>query len=168
MADSRLTIRTESKAKALELPIHSLGLSGSSLAGGTNAVAPGAAPLQESYSLDPWGNMQQSGNFSFTQAFTASNQISGFSYDAAGDLLNDTMNTYTYDNEGMLTSSGGAQYVCDALQQRVEKTGGSNAGEVGYAMKGTDRSRMLGAVVGKAMANLESGKGVIEVLVTLQ
>ena len=39
---------------------------------------------------------------------------------------------------------------------------------VGYAMKGTDRSRMLGAVVGKAMANLESGKGVIEVLVTLQ
>ena len=132
MADSRLTIRTESKAKALELPIHSLGLSGSSLAGGTNAVAPGAAPLQENYSLDPWGNMQQSGNFSFTQAFTASNQISGFSYDAAGDLLNDTMNTYTYDNEGMLTSSGGAQYVYDALQQRVEKTGGSNPGEVVY------------------------------------
>ena len=38
----------------------------------------------------------------------------------------------------------------------------------GYAMKGTDRSRMLGAVVGKAMAKLDSGKGVIEVLVTLQ
>ena len=106
--------------------------SGSSLAGGTNAVAPGAAPLQENYSLDPWGNMQQSGNFSFTQAFTTNNQISGFTYDAAGDLLNDSMNTYTYDNEGMLTSSGGAQYVYDALQQRVEKTGGSNAGEVVY------------------------------------
>jgi hypothetical protein len=38
----------------------------------------------------------------------------------------------------------------------------------GYAMKGTDRSRMLGAVVGKAMAKLDSGTGVIEVLVTLQ
>jgi hypothetical protein len=38
----------------------------------------------------------------------------------------------------------------------------------GYAMKGTDRSRMLGAVVGKAMANLDSGTGVIEVLVSLQ
>ena len=38
----------------------------------------------------------------------------------------------------------------------------------GYAMKGTDRSRMLGAVVGKAMAKLETGTGVIEVLVTLQ
>jgi hypothetical protein len=38
----------------------------------------------------------------------------------------------------------------------------------GYAMKGTDRNRMLGAVIGKAMNSLESGTGVIEVLVTLQ
>lgn len=39
---------------------------------------------------------------------------------------------------------------------------------VGYAMKGTDRSQMLGAVVGKALGSLDSGIGVIEVLVTLQ
>lgn len=38
----------------------------------------------------------------------------------------------------------------------------------GYAMKGTDRSRMLGAVVGKAMGSLDSSTGTIEVLVTLQ
>lgn len=38
----------------------------------------------------------------------------------------------------------------------------------GYAMKGTDRGRMLGAVIGKAMGSLDSGKGVIDVLVTLQ
>jgi hypothetical protein len=38
----------------------------------------------------------------------------------------------------------------------------------GYAMKGTDRGRMLGAVVGKAMGSLDSGRGSIEVLVTLQ
>jgi hypothetical protein len=38
----------------------------------------------------------------------------------------------------------------------------------GYAMKGTDPSRMLGAVVGKALGALDSGTGVIEVLVTLQ
>lgn len=38
----------------------------------------------------------------------------------------------------------------------------------GYAMKGTDRSRMLGAVVGKALEPLQQGKGVIQVLVTLQ
>jgi len=38
----------------------------------------------------------------------------------------------------------------------------------GHAMKGTDRSRMLGAVVGKALEPLSEGKGVIQVLVTLQ
>ena len=38
----------------------------------------------------------------------------------------------------------------------------------GYAMKGTDRNRMLGAVVGKAMEPLEKGTGLIQVLVTLQ
>jgi len=38
----------------------------------------------------------------------------------------------------------------------------------GYAMKGTDRSRMLGAVIGKAMGRLDSGSGAIEVAVTLQ
>jgi hypothetical protein len=38
----------------------------------------------------------------------------------------------------------------------------------GHAMKGTDRSRMLGAVVGKALEPLSAGKGVIQVLVTLQ
>ena len=39
---------------------------------------------------------------------------------------------------------------------------------MGYAMKGTDRSQMLGAVIGKALGSLDSGIGVIEVLVTLQ
>jgi hypothetical protein len=39
---------------------------------------------------------------------------------------------------------------------------------VGYAMKGIDRSKMLGAVIGKALGSLDSGTGVIEVAVTLQ
>ena len=39
---------------------------------------------------------------------------------------------------------------------------------LGYAMKGTDRSKMLGAVIGKALGSLDSGKGVVEVVVMLQ
>ena len=38
----------------------------------------------------------------------------------------------------------------------------------GHAMKATDRARMLGAVVGKALEPLRQGTGVIQVLVTLQ
>jgi hypothetical protein len=39
---------------------------------------------------------------------------------------------------------------------------------VGYAMKGTDRNRLTGAVIGKALGSLDSGTGVVEVVVTLQ
>jgi hypothetical protein len=38
----------------------------------------------------------------------------------------------------------------------------------GHAMRGTDRSLMLGAIVGKALEPLASGTGTIKVLVTLQ
>lgn len=38
----------------------------------------------------------------------------------------------------------------------------------GYAMRGTDREKLTGAIIGKAMGTLDSGKGVIEVLVSLQ
>jgi hypothetical protein len=38
----------------------------------------------------------------------------------------------------------------------------------GYAMRGTDRSQMMGAVIAKALGHLDSGVGVIEVVVTLQ
>ena len=38
----------------------------------------------------------------------------------------------------------------------------------GYAMKGTDRQRMFGAVVGKALGSLDSGRGLIEAAVSLQ
>ena len=39
---------------------------------------------------------------------------------------------------------------------------------IGRAMKGTDRSRMFGAVVGKALGTLDQGTGVIEAVVSLQ
>jgi hypothetical protein len=38
----------------------------------------------------------------------------------------------------------------------------------GHVMKATDRTRMLGAIVGKALSPLESGTGTVEILVTLQ
>jgi hypothetical protein len=38
----------------------------------------------------------------------------------------------------------------------------------GYVMKGNDRERMMGAIVGKALGKLDSGTGIIDVLVSLQ
>ena len=42
------------------------------------------------------------------------------------------------------------------------------SGTPGHAMKGTDRSRMTGAIVGKALEPLASGTGTILIAVTLQ
>ncbi len=98
----------------------------------TSASASGVA---ESYTIDPWGNMKQSGNYNFTQNFSTNNQISatGYTYDAAGELTADgNGNSYAYNADGMITASSGAQYVYDALDQRVEKTGGSNPTETVY------------------------------------
>ena len=38
----------------------------------------------------------------------------------------------------------------------------------GHAMKGTDRLKLIGAIVGKALGTLEAGLGQIDVLVALQ
>ena len=43
-----------------------------------------------------------------------------------------------------------------------------SASTPGYAMKGTSGSRMMGAVIGKALAPLKEGSGLIEVLISLQ
>lgn len=40
--------------------------------------------------------------------------------------------------------------------------------KLGHAMKGSDKSRLTGAILGKAMEELTSGDGIIQVLVSLQ
>jgi RHS repeat-associated protein len=80
--------------------------------------------LNESYSYDAFGNLQQSGNFNFIQAYTTANRISGYSYDTAGNLLADGLgNTYTWDANEMISSSNGTSYFYDAEGDRVGKSG---------------------------------------------
>ena len=58
-----------------------------------------------------------------TWTFTNANQISGDSYDAAGDLTNDGSRTYQYDAEQRPISVGNgsaASYTYNALGQRVQ------------------------------------------------
>jgi YD repeat-containing protein len=87
-----------------------------------------------SWVYDRWGNRAQQNvtagtgpapQFSFN---TATNQITGYSYDAAGNMTNDGSHSYTYDAEGNITAVDGgttAQYVYDALNHRVRTLVGS-------------------------------------------
>jgi RHS repeat-associated protein len=91
------------------------------------------------YVYDRYGNRWQqnalqsgpSPQFSFN---TATNQIGagGYTYDAPGNMTNDGFHTYKYDAEGNIISvdSGStAQYVYNALNQRVRSVVGSTATE---------------------------------------
>lgn len=65
--------------------------------------------------------------------YNTNNQIitpSGYQYDAAGNMTNDTTHTYAYDAEGrMLAVDSGstATYVYDAFGRRIEKTTASGS-----------------------------------------
>jgi len=85
--------------------------------------------LKESYNYDVWGNATQLG--SFQQAYDQNNRLVRWSYDAAGNLLNDGNHSYTYDGFGMMTTvdvgAGGAtaRYTYGAQGERVRKDVGS-------------------------------------------
>jgi RHS repeat-associated protein len=84
--------------------------------------------LYENYIYDDFGNLKQSGNFSFLPAaFNTANQPlpnTDWPYDAAGNLLADGLgNTFTWDANVMISSSNGTSYYYDAEGDRVGKSG---------------------------------------------
>jgi len=58
---------------------------------------------------------------------TSNNRISGWSYDAAGNLLSDTVHSYTFDAENKISKVDNvAAYVYDGAGHRVKKLVGEN------------------------------------------
>ena len=82
-----------------------------------------------SWSYDTWGNrltQTPTGGSCISSQLTylASNQISGYTYDNAGNLVNDTVHTYSYDAENRLIavdSGSTATYAYSADGQRVQR-----------------------------------------------
>ena len=62
-----------------------------------------------------------------TTAYNAANQVAGWSYDAAGNLLNDGTSTSTYDALGRMTSRNGTSYRYNGDGVLVAQTAAGNA-----------------------------------------
>ena len=114
----------------------------------TSSTVNSGAPVNNfSWVYDRWGNRWQqnvtagSGPQPQLSFNTGSNQVtnSGFAYDAAGNMTNNTVHTYTYDAEGNITAVDGgatASYVYNALNQRVRTVTGSAATEYVFNANG--------------------------------
>ncbi|HEV7220511.1 MAG TPA: RHS repeat-associated core domain-containing protein, partial [Terriglobales bacterium] len=90
----------------------------------------------QNFSFDPFGNLTKSGSISWQPGYDASTNhytLGGTSYDADGNLLNDTFNTYTWDVDGKnlstyYSSSGQTfSFINDAFGHHVEMSNGSYA-----------------------------------------
>ena len=115
----------------------------------SNACPNGTSTQAFSYGYDRYGNRWNqtvtagSGpqpNYTFTGAQNnnvPNNRMDSFSYDAAGNLLNDGTNNYTYDAENRIKSVNGATtYTYDAEDRRVAKTSGSSTTDILYDREG--------------------------------
>lgn len=85
------------------------------------------ANWSQTFSYDPFGNLTKSGTISWAPGYnTGTNRytLTGTSYDANGNLLKDTFNTYAYDAEGKVIStiypSQTWTFVNDAFGHKVE------------------------------------------------
>lgn len=88
----------------------------------------------ETFGYDIWGSLLSIGAVpgytgcmqeNLTVSVTANNQISGFAYDAAGNLTATpppATLSYTYDAENRLTSTAGVTYSYDGDGKRVSKS----------------------------------------------
>jgi RHS repeat-associated protein len=89
----------------------------------------------ETYTVDRWANLTAIGAVSgytgctqesLSVTATANNQLTatGFSYDAAGNMLGDGVNTYGWNAESEIKSAGGVNYTYDGDGNRVQKSNG--------------------------------------------
>lgn len=106
---------------------------------GLNRIASGqsnGSQWGETFTIDGWGNLTNEAGISGktnheglnTSALT-NNRLTGFGYDAAGNMTSNTPFTYIYDAENRLIAAGGMSYIYDGDGNRVEKcTEGAKAG----------------------------------------
>jgi RHS repeat-associated protein len=101
-----------------------------------SAATSGVDCWGQSFGYDAWANLlaenvTKCSGTQLTVGVNANNRITntGFSYDAAGDLLTDGISTYAYDGESRIKTlnTTGATYTYDGMGQRVRKQVGSDA-----------------------------------------
>jgi RHS repeat-associated protein len=99
----------------------------------------------ETFTIDAWGNMTNEAGIAgktnsegLNTSASTNNQLSGFGYDAAGNMISNGTISFVYDAENRLIATGGYSYLYDGDGQRVEKcTEGTTPGTCASGATGT-------------------------------
>jgi RHS repeat-associated protein len=126
----------------------------------------GSAAAQ-TFSYDAFGNLNKSGSpYSFQPTYTANpptNRIASLppsftpTYDANGNVLSDSLDTYTWDVEGRPLSIDTVNLTFDALGRTVEFGNGSSYTQVVYGPTGSKLALMNGQSLVKSFVPLPGG-----------
>ena len=86
----------------------------------------------EDFTMDSWGNLTNRSvhpgkmNYELLNVSAAlNNQLTGFAYDADGNMIQNGSATYTYDGENQLTATAGLTYTYNGDGERVKKSSGT-------------------------------------------
>ena len=125
----------------------------------------------QTFSYDQYDNVTKSGNITWNPGYNSANNrytLAGTSYDAAGNLLYDSFNTYTWDAYGKMTTvtSGQGTVVCgtsgfcvtyDAFGRAVERNYQGTYKQILYSPLGKT-AVMTGQTVTNAYVPLPGGE----------
>jgi len=97
-------------------------------------------PWSQTFSYDPFGNLTKSGSITWNPGYNQSTNrytLAGTTYDAAGNLLNDTFHLYTWNVYGKLaTVDSTTTLTNDANDRVVEKNASGTIREIEYSPMG--------------------------------
>jgi RHS repeat-associated protein len=104
----------------------------------TSAIC--GAVWSQTFSYDPFGNITKSGSISWQPGYNQSTNrytLAGTTYDANGNLTNDTFRSYVWDANGRPTTIGTKTMTYDALGRMAEKLDGGTYNQFIYSPSGT-------------------------------
>jgi RHS repeat-associated protein len=132
---------------------------------GRVASANCGTPWNQTFSFDPFGNINKTATAGITFQPTYSPSTNRYSsvpgctpsYDAAGFALNDCAHTYSWDSAGNPLTIDGVNLIYDALGRMVEQAAGSTYTQIVYGPGGGKLASMNGQTLKKAFVPLPGG-----------
>jgi RHS repeat-associated protein len=118
------------------------------------------SPWSQTFTYDPFGNITKSGSITWQPGYnSATNRytLGGTSYDANGNLLNDSFHSYTWTSAGKAATIDAIGLTYDALDREVEQNQSGTYYQIVYTPTGTKLGMFKGSTIQQLYVPLPGG-----------